>query len=169
MGRGLRLALCCAAMVIAQPLIAQTPEPAGATADAQSRVRVVVFDQLAQPEPDGLRIVGTAAAQLEREFRPAFDAMQLLAEQINQGGPNAEALKRDYDVRSNETSVQLGKRQKALFDPIIARVEASLADYAAATGGEPIFLVTAQDIAGLAPEAIDDLSASYVVWMNAQP
>jgi hypothetical protein len=168
MRRGWQLALCCAAMGFAQPLMAQGAAPAGAPAAMEAPVRVVVFEQLALPGY-GLTIMNPAYAQLEREFSVTLKGMQLLAERINQGGPDAEALKRDYDVRAAEVSEQLGRRQKVLFEPIIAKVQASLTAYAAATGGGPIMLVGEQDIAGLAPEAIEDLTAGYIAWMNAQP
>ena len=169
MRRGWQLALCCAAALMAQPLIAQNPAPAGAPAAMEAPIRVVVFDHLAQPEPDGLTIMSAAAAQLEREFGTTLKGLQLLAERINQGGPDTESLKRDYDVRAAEVSEQVGRRQKVLFDPIIAKVQGSLPAFAAATGGRPITLVGAQDVAGLAPGAIEDLSSAYVIWMNTQP
>jgi hypothetical protein len=168
MRRGWQLALCCAAALMAPPLVAQDPAPPGAPAEMEAPVRVVVFEHLALPGY-GLTIMNPAYAQLEREFSVTLKGLQSLGERINRGEPDAESLKRDYDVRAAEVSEQLGRRQKVLFEPIIAKVQASLTAYAAATGGGPIMLVGEQDIAGLAPEAIEDLTAGYIVWMNAQP
>lgn len=169
MGRRLQLVLCLAALGMVQPLMAQGTAPAGTSAASEAPVRVVVFDHLTQPEPDGLKIIGPAVAQLEREFSLPMEEMRQLAQKIVQSGTDTEALRRDYDVRAEQLSVRLAARQKSLFDPIIAKVQSSLPAYAAATGGRPITLVGVQDIAGLAPGTVEDLSPAYVIWMNAQP
>lgn len=167
MGHAVKLALSLALMGFVAPVMAQSSAPA--TSPAMTPARVVVFESLTQPAPTGLRIVEAAAAQLEHEFGMRIQEMHMLAQRINEGGPNAEALKRDYDARGAQLSKEIEARQQALFDPVIAKVQASLPAYAAATGGNPVTLVGAQDIAGFPPGAITDVSSAYVVWMNAQP
>jgi hypothetical protein len=167
MGHGLKLTLGLALMALGQAAMAQPAAPAGSTVTAPEPV--VVFDYLAQPQPAGLKIVDAAIRQLEREFGLRMQEMQTLAERINQGGPDAAKLKQDYDNRAQQLTNEISTRQKALLDPVIAKVQGSLPAFAAATGRQPVVMVGAQDIAGLAPGTVEDVSPAYVAWMNAQP
>lgn len=175
-----RPVLAALLLALGAPLAA-ADEPA-ATVQAEAPARVVIFEQLMADPPRGLAMLANAARQLEAEFKPQSNEIEMLARQYEaaqrevaegeRAGMKSQAaidkavrLGKDLQRKSGDAAAAYQRRQAAVLAPLVKQVDQALQRY---QGDGEVFLVGQQEFNAQPAGRLSDETAAFVAWMGTQ-